>query len=137
MDLAAEQVKVLAIEDALLKAVMAKDATNFADNYAADATMVVPGMQPFNGKDAIREGMKTIFEDPNFKLTFSSLGADVSKSADLAFTRGTYRSTLSDAKTGDPVREEGSYVTVFQKQLDGNYKVIADINTNGPPLPPK
>jgi len=137
IDLGVEQTKVRKVEDSMAKAVMAKDAVKFSDNYAPDASMMIPGMPPMVGKEAIREGVKPLFEDPNFKLVFESTSVEVVKSGDVAYTKGKYSVRMSDQKTGDPVREDGSYVTIFQKQSDGAWKAVVDINTPGPPVPAK
>ncbi len=38
--------------------------------------------------------------------------------------------TMTNPKTKKPVEDKGSYVTVYKKQADGNWKAIEDINTS-------
>jgi uncharacterized protein (TIGR02246 family) len=130
MDVAAEQAKVKDIEAGWVKEVVAKDVEKLAGHYTDDAVMMAPGMPAFKGKDAIRGAWKMMLDDPNFKLTFSSDRVEISKAGDFAFSKGTYASTMTNPKTKKPVDDKGSYVTVFQKQADGGWKAVEDINTS-------
>ncbi|MCX6635202.1 MAG: DUF4440 domain-containing protein, partial [Acidobacteria bacterium] len=62
----------------------------------------------------------------------------VARSGDVAYSHGTYAMTMNDAK-GKPVNDKGKFVTVYRKQPDGKWKVVADIiNSDLPaPAPPK
>jgi len=56
----------------------------------------------------------------------------VSRSGDLAYSHGTYEETVND-REGNPVTNKEKWVTVYEKQPDGTWKVVADIwNTDGP-----
>jgi len=76
-----------------------------------------------------------ILSDPNYVLTFQSTNADVSKSGELAYTVGTYSLTMSSPIDKKPVTDRGKYLTVFKKQPDGNWKVVADMANSDLPLP--
>ena len=44
--------------------------------------------------------------------------------------------TYTEPKTGMTLIEKGKYVTVYQKQPDGTWKAVEDIdNADGPALP--
>jgi ketosteroid isomerase-like protein len=46
--------------------------------------------------------------------------------------------TSTNPKTKKPATDKGKYVTVFKKQADGSWKVVADIfNSDGPAAPAK
>ena len=71
-----------------------------------------------------------MLDDPNSKLDFSPDRVEVSKSGDLAFTKGAYTTTETNPKTKKPFNDKGAYVTVYVKQADGGWKVLADISTS-------
>ena len=106
--------------------------------YADDASMFEPGSPMVTGKDAIRKGIDAFFAMPGFSLSFQSDKVVVARSGDLAYSHGTYAMAINDAK-GKPVNDKGKYVTVYTKQPDGKWKVVADIyNSDVPaPAPPK
>jgi ketosteroid isomerase-like protein len=46
---------------------------------------------------------------------------------------GTYSMTTSAPKGKKPVTDKGKYVTVFRKQADGTWKVVADVTNSDLP----
>ena len=115
----------------------AKDLEEIVANYADDAVLIAPGSAPFQGKDAIRGGLKEMQGDSNLSLEFEASRVDVAKSGDFAYTQGSYTMTLTDPSTKKPLNDKGSYVTVYQKQADGSWKVVSDIASSAtPPGPP-
>ena len=73
----------------------------------------------------ILEVMGGMMKDPNFALTFTPTQVTVARSGDLAYDTGTYTLTLTgpDKK---PAPESGHYVTVWQKNAEGVWKVVVD-----------
>jgi len=56
--------------------------------------------------------------------------------AEWAFERGTYTITLTPKTGGDPIRDVGKYITLYQRQADGSWRMARDIwNSNNPPPP--
>lgn len=132
--------------DADLKAVQAtenqwnqdfvsKDVDKLAAHYADDAVLMIPGMPAVTGKEAIHTALKQMETDPAMLLAFHASKMDVSKSGDLAYTRGTYTLKMTDPESKQVVSEQGSYVTTYRKQADGTWKAVVDISTSEPPLP--
>jgi uncharacterized protein (TIGR02246 family) len=105
-----------------------KDLERIVSHYADDAIVMEPGMPEMKGKDAIRAGTKAFLSDKNFALSFTPTSVEASKGDDLAYSRGTFTATMTDAKAKKPVTETGKYVTVYRKQADGSWKAILDIN---------
>ncbi|MDI6780166.1 MAG: DUF4440 domain-containing protein [Bacteroidota bacterium] len=58
--------------------------------------------------------------------------AEVSNSGDLGYTWGTYKTKFEGAQ-GKPLERTGKYLTVWKKQNDGGWKVIADIGNQDTP----
>jgi ketosteroid isomerase-like protein len=68
-----------------------------------------------------------MLDDPNLKLNFSSDRIEVSASGDLATTKGSYTSTMTNPKTKKTMEDKGSYLTVYKKQADGSWKAVEDM----------
>ena len=71
-----------------------------------------------------------MLEDPNVKLAFSADRVELSASGDMATTKGSYTLTVTNPKTKKPIEDKGSYLTVYKKQADGNWKVIEDMTAS-------
>jgi hypothetical protein len=72
--------------------------------------------------------------NPGFAVGWQPTTVEVSTAGDLGYTVGTYESTLQD-EHGNPVTDRGKYVTVWKKQPDGKWKVVADIFNSDLPAP--
>jgi uncharacterized protein (TIGR02246 family) len=120
-------------EAAWVKDAATKDVDKFVAHYTDDASMLLPNAPIASGKEAIKNALKPLLADPNFSLQFSSTKQDVSKSGDLGYTVGTYTLTVTNEKDKKPLTDKGKYTTVFRKQTDGSWKVVADmVNTDLP-----
>ena len=135
VDISAEKAKIRDLETAWAKDAAAKDLDKSVANYADDAVLMMPGMPAAKTKDAVRAGWKGMLDDPNLKIAFSADRIEVSASGDLATTQGSYTLTMTNPKTKKPVEDKGSYLTVYKKQADGNWKAIED--TTSSEVPPK
>jgi uncharacterized protein (TIGR02246 family) len=111
------------------------DAEKFVSFFADDASFLAPDMPLAQGKEAIRAAADQMLALPGFDVTWKASKADVAASADFGYTLGTYQLTTNDA-AGKPVTSVGKYVTVWKKQDDGQWKVVADcFNPDAPPAP--
>ena len=111
----------------------AKDLDEIVSHYADDASVDLANMPILNGQDAIRAALKQRLADPNFALTLAPAQIEVSKGGDLAYARGGYSVTLTDATTKRPATHKGKYVVVYRKQGDGRWKAVHDINNRDTP----
>jgi uncharacterized protein (TIGR02246 family) len=114
------------VEAAWVKDTAAKDPEKWASYFADDGAGLYPGMALLNGKQAIKTAMTPVLADPNFALTFQSTRVEASKGGDMVYTQGTYTSTMTNPKTKKPMTEKGKYLTIYRKQADGSWKVVAD-----------
>ena len=123
------QADIQAVRDldaAFLKDNATKDVDKFVSYFADDASGLYPGMPILDGKQAIKTAFAPILADPNFSLTLQSLRIEASKGGDMVYEQGTYVQTATNAKTKKPKTDKGKYLTVFRKQADGSWKVVAD-----------
>jgi len=99
--------------------------------FADDAAIFPPGERIVTGLPAIREHyVKTGFSPQG--LSWKPEGEVVSASKDLGYSYGTWEKP-GFGQDGKPVIHRGKYLTVWRKQADGSWKVIADIGNIDPP----
>jgi uncharacterized protein (TIGR02246 family) len=109
----------------------ARDAAKLVAHYTPDGTLITPGNPVMAGTDALNKGLKALVSDPALDMRFSADKVGVSGSGDLAYTRGSFRLTVTDSSK--PVTLTGSYVTIYRKQADGSWKAVENIATPTPP----
>jgi len=99
--------------------------------FADDAADFVRGAPFTFSKDAMRQRLQKDF-DPADQLTWKPVKIDVAESGDLAYSLGTWQLKGKNPQ-GVDVTQTGKYITVWKKQKDGSWKVVADTGTVDPP----
>jgi uncharacterized protein (TIGR02246 family) len=133
-DLKAEAAKIKELDDAWLKAFQAKDAAAHASFFAEDGSSYTSGRPKAVGREAIRKQAEEVFKS-EVSSSWETPTIVVSEAGDLAYALGTWESVIQDAK-GKRAKEVGKFLTVWKKQPDGNWKVLADSGSpDGPPTP--
>lgn len=117
------------LEHRAREAAEAKDLDRYVSFYADDAVLFWPGAPMVKGRAAIREFMQVFLSMPAFLLSFETAKVEVSRAGDLAYSYGTNRVTLVDPN-GKRMKDRGKYLTVYKKQTDGTWKVVADIGNS-------
>ena len=112
----------------------AKDLDRMMSFFTDDASELPPNAPVATGKAAIRTLWSQLFATPGFALSWQPTKAEVSRGGDLGYTIGTYELSMTDT-TGKPVTDRGKYVTVWKKQKDGTWKVVADMFNSNLPAP--
>ncbi len=125
----AEMLKEL--EGEFMKAAAEKGSKGYMSYYADDAVELPNNNPAIHGKTQIAETM-SFLDDKNNRLTWTPVGADISASADLGYTYGTYEFE-SPGQDGAKI-EYGKYTSIWKKQKDGSWKVVLDIG-NASPVP--
>jgi len=116
--------------DSQMAAAMGKgDTVGMYAAYADDAVMMMPGSAALHGRAEMGKVMNAMMaqmtlKDPKFHIE------DVLVGGDLAVETGTYEWTVQPKK-GRAMPDKGSYVTVWQRQADGSWKIIRDISNSG------
>ena len=114
------------VETAWSKDAATKDPEKWASYFADDGSALYPGAPTVNGKAAIKAAATPMMADPNFALSFQSAQAEASKGGDMVYSQGTYTMTMTNPKTKKPMTDKGKYLTVYMKQSNGSWKVVAD-----------
>ena len=101
--------------------------------FFADNTMWPIRLAPSGAStSATRERSMQMWSDPNFRLEWEPIYADVAASGDLGYTIGKWTRMGKDS-TGAQTTARGTYLTVWRKQADGSWKVVADTGDDDPP----
>ena len=132
---AADLQAVKDVEAAWIKDMATKDADKFASYLAEDASGLYPGAGTLNGKAAIKAAFAPYFADPNFSVTWESTRAMASKGGDMVYSQGTYTMTMTNPKNKKKtITDKGKYLTIYSKQADGSWKVVADTYNSDSPM---
>jgi uncharacterized protein (TIGR02246 family) len=123
----ADEAAIRAAGDALEQAAEAKDLDKCMALYVDDPVLFVARAPAVVGRDALRKAFQGFLAVSALKLETSDLIVDVAQSGDLAFERGSYSNTITDAK-GKTTTETGKLALVWKKQADGSWKIAADTN---------
>lgn len=94
-------------------------------SFMADNVVLFGQNPPVVGKDAVRRFYEPQFSNPSFSLAWEPKNAEMQPSGRVGHTTGRWTMRVKNAK-GEPVELHGSYLTVWGKQKDGSWKVIAD-----------
>lgn len=114
------------------KDVKAKDTEALAHHYADDAYFVAPGAKPADGSTAIRQIYANASTDPAFDVQITGQKVEVAGSGDMAYSRGTFTEKYTDPKTHKVMTDSGTYLTVYEKQDDGSWKIVEDFAAPDP-----
>lgn len=96
---------------------------------------IFPGGHPIvTGLEAIRHYYKETSFDPT-GLSWTPVGAHLAASGDLGYTYGSWELRRVPDKDTAPAAH-GQYLTVWKRQPDGTWKVIADIGSTAPAQTP-
>lgn len=128
---------ILKLEDMARKAAKAKDLDQYISVYAEDAVLFWPGTPMIVGKTAIREFLKAFWGTADSSQSFQTVKVIVSRTGDFAYSYGTVKVTLVDPN-GRKMKDDGKYLSVYRKEADGKWKVVADMgNSSLPALVPE
>ena len=109
------------------------DADGWAGCFTDDAVQMPPHFGINTGKTAIRGWNKGFLS--MFACRFSLSVDEVQATGDWAFERGCYVITLTPRASGGSMDDHGKYITIYQRQSDGSWKIARDIWNSNQPLP--
>jgi len=111
------------------QSVAARDKKKFLSLISETAVFVGNGQM--RGHDEILEGWSAFFDPNGPTLTWEPTNAQVLVGGDVGVTIGSWirRTKTADGKTSEA---RGQYMTAWQKQKDGAWKVAYDIGSTAP-----
>ena len=106
------------------------DAAALAAFYTSDGVVMNPNMPAWRGADGMRQGFAGFLT--RFAVIDAKLATqDVIITPWYAIERGTYQWTLHPKTGAGPdVSDNGKYLTVWELQDDGSWKISRDINNS-------
>jgi len=132
VDLAAAERAIREADVQFSEAAGKRDLEGFKKFLAADATTLRPDAPVIHGRDAFAERWVPLLTNPELKIRWEPLEARVAPGGDFGYTLGKYEITRTDAQTLQVV-STGKYVTIWQKQTDGAWKVVHDSGVQDSP----
>jgi ketosteroid isomerase-like protein len=99
-------------------------------HFAPEGAMI-SGQGEITGEPYIRAAMAPVLTDSTVVFTWSPQRARVAESGELGYTVGDYRISRRDS-TGQLAEtlDRGKYVSIWRRQPDGSWKVVADIGSS-------
>jgi len=95
-------------------------------SYMAPGAVLL-GAEPKVTPDAIRATMTEELQ-PGAHLSWQPTKADFIGDGDIGYTIGRFQFSAT-GKDGKPISFKGAYMTTWQKQKDGTWKVIGDLGS--------
>jgi uncharacterized protein (TIGR02246 family) len=131
-DTAAETRAIETVENGQIAAVNQKNLDGATSLYADDAVFIGENGKAVRGKDAIAAGFKEFLADPSMKIDYKPGAKSFSSSGDLAYSTAAYTESFTDPKTKKVITMRGTNLSVWRKQADDSWKLVADSNPAGP-----
>ena len=114
----------------------ARGADAWAETFVSDGAMWTRRGGRIEGREAIRAAMAAVFAGGVQSLSWEPLHSGLSPRGDLGFTAGRYRLTRRTDDGKDEILDDGSYVTIWQKQPDGRWRAGFDAGFSDLPVTP-
>ncbi|MBB5192871.1 uncharacterized protein (TIGR02246 family) [Silvimonas terrae] len=108
-----------------LSATAAGDHAAVLELMTDDVVFITPGRPPMMGKAAFA----ALQPPAGVRIAAVQEIAEVVICADLAFSRSHLQVTVSSPQLAQPVSRSGHTLTVYQRQADGQWRVLRDANT--------
>jgi uncharacterized protein (TIGR02246 family) len=131
-DAAAETAAIEKLEQAQIAAITARDQAGATALYADDAVFISDHGEASRGKEAIGSAFKTFLADPAIKIDYKPGAKVLSDGGDMAYSTAEFTETYTDSATKKLVNIKGTNLSVWKKQADGSWKLVADSNPAGP-----
>lgn len=121
--------------DKIAKAVLESDYDTMLKMYARGAYSMPSYTPMMKGTEAMAKHMEESKKSGMKMKSFSLKVVDVFGSGDLYVEIGTYSLVIEIPGMPKPMPDKGKYITIWQKQSDGSWKIKADTwNTDNDPM---
>jgi ketosteroid isomerase-like protein len=108
-------------------ATAARGVDGWVNAFAPDGMSLDAKGTVVRGHAAIREAMTPVLA--KVKIVWKPTVVDVAPSGEMGFTYGLYQVLAPDAAGKPSVASHGAYMTVWRRQADGSWKVVADMGS--------
>lgn len=128
VDTAAAAADIKAMEDAQIAAINGKDAAKATAAYGENAAFIGDDGKLVSGSAAIAEIFAGFLPDPALKIDYQPGQKTFSDDGSMAYATATYSETITDPATKKVVTLTGTNLSVWKRQADGSWKLVADSN---------
>jgi uncharacterized protein (TIGR02246 family) len=111
------------------------DPDKVASFWSDDATLMLPGQPPVEGKAALRAFVAQAFQTPGFKIHWVSEKPTFSADGTLAYMRAANETTMPGPK-GQPATSHLQGYTIWRLDPDGQWRCVVDMATESPAATP-
>lgn len=128
---AVDTAAIRAMEAERLSAISKGDLEGYLAVYSDKAVWMPPQAPELVGKAAARYNLKQSLEEASFTVQVET-SEQVVMSPDWVLDRGTFVITRTEKKDGKEVSSTGSYLTVWNREADGKWRISYDIWNSKP-----
>jgi uncharacterized protein (TIGR02246 family) len=121
------------VREAHVASLNAGDADTWVSLFSDDGVQMPPNAPANVGRDLIGPWSRAFLGV--FRSAFALSVEEVRMAGDWAFERGTYRITLTPKAGGEAIQDRGKYITIYQRQPGGAWRIARDIWNTDNPLP--
>jgi len=100
--------------------------------WSDSAIFLSAGTDPMNGKSEIRKMVEKSVRTPGFKMSWPPASASVSESGDMGYLIEKSQVTCNNDSTGKPTTLYGQAVTIWKKDIGGNWKNVVEVSFPAP-----
>ena len=119
--------------DIYTQTVLAGDADGWIEIWTDEPVAFWPDQPAVSGKAAMVAALEHEFGVLDY-TEFDIEVLEVVTAGDWAYARGTFTAAVTSKETGEEGGYDGKFLTIFQKQSGGSWKIHRDIyNSNMPP----
>lgn len=126
IDTKAEGEKLMQASREWSKAAEARDIEKTLTYWTDDAVVISAGESELKGKQAIRGMVEGSIKDPNFRISWEPISADISESGDMGYLLENAKITTKDS-SGNAKVQNFRTVTIWKKQNDRTWKNVVDV----------
>ena len=128
---AVDTAAIRAMETERLNAISKGDVEGYLAVYSDKAVWMPPQAPEIVGKAAARYNLKQTLADASFSVQVET-SEQVVMSPEWVLDRGSFIITRTEKKDGEEVSSTGSYVTVWNREADGKWRISYDIWNSKP-----
>ena len=121
------------VREAHIAALNAGDVNAWAAIFTEDGVQMPPNAPANRGRESIRVWSQAFLAP--FRVEFTLSVDEVRVLGDWAFERGAYTVVMTPKAGGELVRDDGKYITIYERNPGGAWGMARDIwNSNQPPF---
>lgn len=110
----------------------AGDTDAMLELYVDNPVRLMPNEPIFQGRERVRSSFQTFFNENEYN--YVSKIEDIIIAGDYAIIRGSYTGSHTEKASGQTVSDVGKWVEIHQRQADGSWKVMYDIENSDFPI---